>query len=129
SEGREEATGHGVVMVTDAVMKRLNRTVAGCTVALQGFGNVGSFAAKFLHDAGAKIVAVSDVAGGVWNPDGLDIPALLKWAAEHKGLAGFTGSDPLTNEQLLRTDVDLLIPAALGGVLTEEGAKGRRAQS
>jgi glutamate dehydrogenase (NAD(P)+) len=128
SEGREEATGRGVVIITDAVLKQLKRSLAGSTVALQGFGNVGSFAARFLHEAGAKVVAVADLAGGVRNPEGLDIPALLRWSADHKGVTGFPGTDPLTNEELLRADVDLLIPAALGGVITEEVARDVRAR-
>jgi glutamate dehydrogenase (NAD(P)+) len=128
SQGREEATGRGVVIATEAVLKQLHKTLAGSTVALQGFGNVGSFAARFLHEAGARVVGVTDVAGGVWNPDGLDISALLRWNADHKGVAGFPGSDAITNEQLLRSDVDLLIPAALGGVITEEVARDVRAR-
>lgn len=128
SEGREEATGRGVVIVTEAVMKKLKKSLTGATVALQGFGNVGSFAARFLQEAGAKIVAVSDVAGGVRNPDGLDIVALLKWTADNKGVAGFPGSDPITNAELLAADVDVLIPAALGGQLTAENAKDMRAK-
>jgi glutamate dehydrogenase (NAD(P)+) len=127
SEGREEATGRGVVIVTDAVLKKLKRTLAGSTVALQGFGNVGSFAARFLHDAGAKVVAISDVAGGVRNPSGLDVPALMRWSEDHNGLAGFPDAEPISNDDLLRADVDLLIPAALGGVITEEVARDVRA--
>src|SRR5262245_26178801 len=88
SEGREEATGRGVVIVTEAVMKRLGRTLAGSTVAIQGFGNVGSFAARFLHEAGAKVVGVTDVGGGAWNAAGLDIPAMLAWSATQKGVSG-----------------------------------------
>jgi glutamate dehydrogenase (NAD(P)+) len=128
SQGREEATGRGVVIVTEAVLKQLKRQLAGSSVALQGFGNVGSFAARFLHEAGAKIVAVSDVSGGVINPQGLDVPALLRWVAEHKSVMGFPGTDPLTNEELLRSNVDLLVPAALGGVITEEVAQELRAK-
>jgi len=128
SEGREEATGRGVVMVTEAVLKKLHKSLAGSTVALQGFGNVGSFAARILHESGAKVLGVTDVAGGVWNPEGLDVPALLRWSADHKGVNGFTGSDPITNDALLRADVDLLIPAALGGVITEEVARDVRAK-
>ncbi|MBI3862368.1 MAG: glutamate dehydrogenase [Planctomycetia bacterium] len=127
SEGREEATGRGVVIVTEAVLKQLKKTLSGSTVALQGFGNVGSFAARFLHEAGAKVVAVTDVAGGVRNSEGLDIPALTRWSADHNGLAGFPGSESVTNDELLRSDVDLLIPAALGGVITEEVARDVRA--
>jgi glutamate dehydrogenase (NAD(P)+) len=128
SEGREEATGRGVVIVTEAVLKKLERTLAGSRVALQGFGNVGSFAARFLHEAGAKVLGITDVAGGVWNPEGLDVVALSRWSADHNGVAGFPGADPITNEQLLCSEVDLLIPAALGGVLTEEIARNVRAK-
>ena len=128
SQGREEATGRGVVIVTEAVLKKLQKTLAGSTVVLQGFGNVGSFAARFLHEAGASVLGITDVAGGVWNPEGLDIAALAQWSADHKGVTGFPGSDPITNEALLRADVDLLVPAALGGVITEEVAGDVRAR-
>jgi glutamate dehydrogenase (NAD(P)+) len=128
SEGREEATGRGVVIVTEAVLKQLHKTLAGSTVALQGFGNVGNFAARFLHESGAKVLGITDLAGGVWNPEGLDIPALQRWSSDNKGVAGFPGTDPITNEALLRSDVDLLVPAALGGVLTEEVARDVRAK-
>jgi glutamate dehydrogenase (NAD(P)+) len=128
SQGREEATGRGVVIVTEAVLKQLEKTIAGSSVVLQGFGNVGSFAARFLHEAGAKVIGVSDVSGGVWNPEGLDIPALIRWNADHKSVSGFPGTDAITNEELLRANVDLLIPAALGGVITEEVAGEVRAK-
>lgn len=122
SEGREEATGRGVVTIADALLKRMNRTLVDSTVALQGFGNVGSFAGRFLADAGAKVVGITDVKGGVWNPDGLSIPALLNWLSEHKQISGFPGGQPISNDELLRSKVDILIPAALGGVLTAENA-------
>lgn len=128
SEGREEATGRGVMIVTEAVLKKLGKPLAGATVALQGFGNVGNFAARFLHEAGARIVAVTDVAGGVYNPEGLDISALARWSTDHKAVGGFHGTSPITNDELLRADVDLLIPAALGGVLTAEIAEDLRAK-
>jgi glutamate dehydrogenase (NAD(P)+) len=128
SEGREEATGRGVVIVTEAVLKQLRKTLAGSTVALQGFGNVGSFAARFLHEAGARILGITDLGGGVWNPEGLDIPALIRWSADHKGVAGFPGADAIANESLLRAEVDLLVPAALGGVITEQVAADVRAK-
>src|SRR6266436_2311315 len=79
SEGREEATGRGVVTITEALLKRLNRTLVGSSVALQGFGNVGSYAGRFFAEAGAKVVGVADVKGAVWNPDGIAIPALQQW--------------------------------------------------
>ncbi|MBS0262271.1 MAG: glutamate dehydrogenase [Planctomycetes bacterium] len=128
SEGREEATGRGVVIVTDAVLKKLKRTLAGSTVALQGFGNVGSFTARFLYESGAKVVAITDVAGGVRNPQGLDIPSLLRWSADHKGVTGFPGAEAITNDELLRCEAEILIPAALGGVITENVARDMRAR-
>jgi glutamate dehydrogenase (NAD(P)+) len=122
SEGREEATGRGIVTVTQAVLQKLKQDLDGTTVALQGFGNVGSYAARFLHEMGARVIGVADVAGGVWNPEGLDIPSLVQWAQVHHGVVGFSGADPISNEELLRSNVDILIPAALGGVLTAENA-------
>jgi glutamate dehydrogenase (NAD(P)+) len=123
SEGREEATGRGVVTVTKAFLERLGRPLTGATVALQGFGNVGSFAARFYHEAGAKVVGVTDQFGGVWNPAGLDIPTLLNHAKTTGGVKDFPGGQTITNEQLLAADVDLLVPAALGGVLTAANAR------
>lgn len=128
SEGREEATGRGVVTITDAVLRKHCKSLVGATVALQGFGNVGSFAARFLQDAGAKVVGITDMTGGVWNPEGLHIPALLEHAHAKGTVAGFPGTDALTNEQLLAADVDVLIPAALGGVITQDNAAHVRAK-
>lgn len=128
SEGREEATGRGVVIVAEALFEKLGRKLNGATVALQGFGNVGSYTARFLHERGAKIVGVTDATGGVWNPEGLDIARLLNYAVDNAGVHGFPGTDSLSNEQLLAADVDLLIPAALGGVLTADNAEHVRAK-
>jgi glutamate dehydrogenase (NAD(P)+) len=126
-EGREEATGRGVAIITRALMDRLKRPVAGATVALQGFGNVGTHTAKFLHEVGARIVAVSDAFGGVYDPRGLDIPSLLKHSLTACKVGGFEGAKEITNAELLALDVDILIPAALGGVLTRENAAEVRA--
>jgi glutamate dehydrogenase (NAD(P)+) len=105
------------------MLSRLGRKPAQTRVALQGFGNVGSHAAKFLSEAEFKIVAVSDVNGGYYRPDGLDIPKVLQYALEHQGsLKGYGQAECLTNDELLELDVDLLIPAALGGVITAENA-------
>ncbi len=129
SEGREEATGRGVATLTAAMLQRLKQTIEGTTIALQGFGNVGSFAAQFLHAKGAKIVAVSDQLGGVTNPGGLDIPALLTYARDHgNSVKDFPGGEPITNAELLTSAVDVLIPAALGGVLTKANAPHVRAK-
>jgi glutamate dehydrogenase (NAD(P)+) len=128
AEGREEATGRGVGTLTLAFLRKFGRTIESSSVAIQGFGNVGTFTASYLHKAGGKVVAISDVSGGVLNRAGLDIPAALEWVKEHKSLAGFPGGEPISNEQLLTLDIDVLIPAALGGVLTEEYATEVRAK-
>jgi glutamate dehydrogenase (NAD(P)+) len=128
SEGREEATGRGVATLTAAMLQRLKQSVEGATIALQGFGNVGTYAAQFLHAKGAKIVAVSDQYGGVANRDGLDVPALLQFARERESVKAFPGGDAITNEELLTSAVDVLIPAALGGVFTEHNARHVRAR-
>ncbi len=129
-EGREEATGRGVVIIADRLFHKLDQSLAGKTVALQGFGNVGSFTAKFLYERGARVVAITDVRGGVKDPvgRGLDIPQLLDYARANNGVQGFPGTEPLTNDELFAQDVDLLIPAALGGQLTEQTAPLVRAK-
>lgn len=121
-EGREEATGRGVVVVAERLFHHLGEKLAGKTVALQGFGNVGSFCAKVLNEKGAKVVAISDQRGGVKNSAGLDIPALLAYAQKNDGVAGFPGVDSCSNAELFASQADILIPAALGGQLTAETA-------
>ena len=126
--GREEATGRGVGIFTIKFLSRLKRKPQETRVALQGFGNVGSHAAKFLHEAECKVVSVSDVSGAYHNANGLDVPRMLRYALDHQGtLAGYREADPISNEQLLALDVDLLIPAALGGVITRDNADKIRA--
>ncbi len=120
--GREEATGRGVGAVTLKTLARLGRKVVGSQIAIQGFGNVGTHTAKFLHEAECKVVAVSDISGGYYRSTGLDIPGMLRHAIANKSLAGYTEADKITNEQLLELNVDLLIPAALGGVITSANA-------
>ncbi|MEI8380866.1 MAG: Glu/Leu/Phe/Val dehydrogenase dimerization domain-containing protein [Planctomycetota bacterium] len=127
-EGREEATGRGVVVVAERLFHHLGEKLAGKTVALQGFGNVGSFCAKILNERGAKVVAIADQRGGVKNAAGLDIPALLAYAQKNDGVAGFPGVDPCSNAELFASQVDILIPAALGGQLTAETAPTVRAR-
>ena len=128
ADGREEATGRGVAIVTEAALKQMKRDLKGATVAIQGFGNVGSFAARILHEMGARIVAVSDAWGGIQNPAGLDIPKLLEHLARTRKVEGFPESEPASNAEVLTADVDVLIPAAVGGVLTRENAKDVRAK-
>lgn len=123
AEGREEATGRGVGIIANKLLGRLGRKPTQTRVAIQGFGNVGSHAAKFMSESQFKIVAVSDVSGAYYRPDGLDIPHVLRYSLEHRGsLAGYSEADRITNADLLELDVELLIPAALGGVITLENA-------
>lgn len=128
AEGREEATGRGVVTLTADFLNRVQSEVPGTTFAIQGFGNVGSHAASRLHELGGKILAVTDAMGGVHSEEGIDIPELLKYSAEHGTVKGFPGVMPISNEELLTADVDVLIPAALGNVLTAEIAPHVRAK-
>jgi glutamate dehydrogenase (NAD(P)+) len=122
SLGRREATGRGVMIVTREAAKHLGLELAGARVAVQGFGNVGSVSADLLARAGAKIVAVSDWKGGVYNDKGLDIPKMIEYARQHKSIDGFPGGDPLDNERLFSLDVDILIPAALENQITLDNA-------
>ncbi len=126
--GRDEATGRGVGSLTLKVLSRLGRRIPGTTIAIQGFGNVGTHTAKFLRDAECRIVAVSDAHGGFFKADGLDVSDLLRHAQANGGrLDGYRGGDALTNDELLATECDVLIPAALGGVLTKANAATVRA--
>ncbi len=121
SRGRELATGRGVMIIVREALAELGKTLVGARVVIQGFGNVGSAAALLLHEAGAKILAVSGASGGVFAEAGLDIPALKVYAAQNRqSLAGFSGGVPITNAQLLALPCDVLIPAALENQITEE---------
>ena len=128
ADGREEATGRGVAIITREALNKIKIPLEGARIAIQGFGNVGSFAARILHEMGAKIIAVSDAFGGLSNDDGLDIPELIKHMAEHKRVEGFPGGDEIGNDELMASNVDVLIPAAIGGVLTKENAGDVRAK-
>jgi glutamate dehydrogenase (NAD(P)+) len=119
SRGREEATGRGVGTLAVKMLKRLNRKPENTRTAIQGFGNVGSHAAKYLHESAFPIIAVSDVTGAYVNPKGLNIPEMLTYTIKNKGmLAGYTGAERIEPDELLGLDTDLLIPAALGDVIT-----------
>jgi glutamate dehydrogenase (NAD(P)+) len=129
SKGREEATGRGVVMALEEHLKDAGLgPVRGKSFAVQGFGNVGSWTSRFLHERGARVVAVSDALGGVHNAEGLDVPALLAHVRAMRWIEGFAGGAPIDNEALLLLDVDVLVPAALGGVITETNAADVRAR-
>jgi len=128
SPGRDEATGRGVMYCLDEVLKEQGTPYEGLTVALQGFGNVGSHAARLIAEKGGKIVAVGDHGGGVSDPDGLDVLALTDWVAENRTVKGFPGGESFESSDVLTWDADVLIPAALGGVLTRENAGDVRAK-
>lgn len=119
AEGREEATGRGVGILAFKFLSNLGRKPQNTRVALQGFGNVGAHAAKFLYESEYKIVAVGDHTASYYDANGLNIPAMLTYSLGNKGmLTGYTGATKLEAKSLLELDVDLLIPAALGGVIT-----------
>lgn len=118
SLGRREATGRGVMISAREAAKHLGLNIQGATVAVQGFGNVGSVSADLLAKIGAKIVAVTDWKGGVQNDKGLDIPKLIAYTAEHKTVAGFTGGEPLDPGKIFELPVDILVPAALENQIT-----------
>ena len=128
SLGRREATGRGVMIVTREAGKHLGLDINAATVAVQGFGNVGSVSADLLSKTGAKIVAVTDWKGGVHNSAGLDIAKMLDYAKQHKTIDGFPGGESIDNEQLFGLDVDVLVPAALENQITMENAPIIRAK-
>ncbi len=122
SEGREEATGRGTMIITREACKAFGIDIKQTRVAIQGFGNVGSWTARLLDEQGAKIVAVSDVHGGIHNPAGLDMKKLVAHVKTEKTVVGFAGAKSLPNDELLTIDCDILIPAALGGVVHRNNA-------
>jgi len=125
--GRLEATGRGVAIMVEEACRATGRPFAGAAVAVQGFGNVGGVAARLLHEAGCRVVAASDVRGGIYNRAGLDVPRLLQHVRENKYVEGFPGADRITNPELLVCDCDILIPAALQGQITPANAEEIRA--
>jgi glutamate dehydrogenase (NAD(P)+) len=122
SLGRREATGRGVMIVTREAAKHLGLPIKGARIAVQGFGNVGSVSADLLSKQGARVVAVSDWKGGVFNDAGLDIDELIAWTGQHKTVAGFPKAEMLDPERIFDLDVDILIPAALENQITMENA-------
>ncbi|MBL8957679.1 MAG: glutamate dehydrogenase [Myxococcaceae bacterium] len=128
SRGREAATGRGLLYIAREIARDVGLPVKGTRFAIQGFGNVGSHAARLIHEDGGIIVAVNDVNGGVKNPKGLDVPALFDHARKTGSVKGFNGGSPCGTEELLTCDCDVLIPAAMGGVLTKSVAAEVRAK-
>jgi len=123
SLGRTEATGRGVTVAALAAMDKLRMNPYRTTAAIQGFGNVGSFAAELLHERGVTVVAISDISGGYYNAAGIDITAASTYRNANKGtLDGFSGAEKITNEELLSLAVDVLVPAAKEDVITDDNA-------
>jgi len=122
SEGRVEATGRGVVTVAREALCSADAQIPGSSVAVQGFGNVGSVAAQLFQRAGARVVAVADVKGAIFNKRGLNIEAVQKYARENKTVVGFPESEPMPSDALLTMPVDILVPAALQNQITEKNA-------
>jgi glutamate dehydrogenase (NAD(P)+) len=128
SLGRREATGRGCMMVTTAALEHLGLPVRGATLAVQGFGNVGSTAAKLLREQGCKVVAIGDRSGALHDPRGIDVEDAIAWVKAHRTLEGYDKGDRLTNDELLTLDVDVLLPAALENVITRKNAERVRAR-
>jgi glutamate dehydrogenase (NAD(P)+) len=122
SLGRREATGRGVMIATRESCKHVGLSLKGATIAIQGFGNVGSISAELLAEQGANIVGVTDWKGGVYNPKGLDIPKLIAHVQQSKTVDGFPGGEPLASADLFTLDTDVLIPAALENQITIDNA-------
>lgn len=128
SLGRREATGRGVFYVTRELLQAQGQNLKQMTVAVQGFGNVGSNVAKIFHEHGSKVVAVSDVSGGLYNPKGLDIPDILDYSREHSTIANYPKADHAPIESFLELPCDILIPAAMENQITSANASRIRAK-
>jgi glutamate dehydrogenase (NAD(P)+) len=122
SLGREEATARGALYVLRGAARKQSLALSGATIAVQGFGNVGSYLARFVAQDGATVVAISDSAGGVYNPSGIDIEAAIARKRETGSIGGLPGTDPISNDDLLLLDVDVLAPCALEQVISESNA-------
>jgi glutamate dehydrogenase (NAD(P)+) len=128
SKGRREATGRGVVITIREAMKHLDISPDGATAAVQGFGNVGSVAAKFLHEMGVKVTHVSDVFGGLYNAKGIPIPALIEYVQKNRAITDFPEAEAFDKNELLYADVDVLVPAALENQILASNASRVKAR-
>jgi glutamate dehydrogenase (NAD(P)+) len=128
SEGRLEATARGIQVVTREAMLKLGMQPGACSVVIQGFGNVGSISARLLHELGCKVVGLSDISGGVYNANGINVPRALRYSNEHGTLKGLPDTEAVTNAELLELPCDVLIPAALENQLTGRNASRVKAR-
>jgi glutamate dehydrogenase (NAD(P)+) len=128
SRGRGGATSRGVLYIIFSTLRSLGLGVEEVSVAVQGYGKVGGHAAQLLHDAGCKVVAVSDVEGGLYRERGLDPEAINRHKREAGTVLGFPGAEPITNAELLEIECDVLVPAAIEGVITAKNADRIRAR-
>ena len=122
SEGRQEATGRGVIFTVQEAAKAIDLELPGARVVVQGYGNAGESAARFIAELGAKVIAVSDSHGGIFNGDGLDLPLVTRHKQETGSVVGTPRTRPISNEELLELECDILVPAALEGAITERNA-------
>ncbi len=124
---RREATGRGAVAIANAALEKQSKEYKNSTIVIQGFGNVGRYAALDSYERGAKVIAVNDLGGGIYNKDGINIPELFKYIAKNKSVEGFEGAYKL-DDDILEIDCDILIPAAVGGVITSNNAGNIKAK-
>ncbi len=128
SLGRNHATGLGVIYVCERAMEMKGMKMQGSKIVVQGFGNVGSFASKFAAERGARIIAVSDVSGGYFNGDGLNIPEMIEYVKQNKSLAGYSKAQKISNAELLELECDALLPCALEGQIDTHNAEKIKAK-
>ncbi|CAL5030746.1 unnamed protein product [Urochloa decumbens] len=128
SLGRDAATGRGVMYATEALLAEYGKSISGSTFVIQGFGNVGSWAAQLIHERGGKIIALGDVTGSIRNKAGIDIPALMKHRNDGGALKDFHSAEVMDSAELLVHDCDVLVPCALGGVLNKDNAPDVKAK-
>jgi glutamate dehydrogenase (NAD(P)+) len=128
SEGREQATGQGLFFAAEAVLADHGIDIKEARFAIQGFGNVGTWAAHFIHASGARVVALADVGGAIANKDGIDIGALTRYVRERNSIAGFPGAEAIRPDEIFTCDCDVFLPAALGGVITAENVQDIKAK-
>jgi glutamate dehydrogenase (NAD(P)+) len=128
SEGRREATGRGCLITADEALKRFHWQRESTRVIVQGFGNVGSQAARLMHETGYKIVGVADISGGIFNSSGINIPRLLSYVERHKTLQGFDGGESIGTQEILEQECEILLPAATESVITSKNANRVKAR-